>query len=124
MGLDPIFELERNCREEVETLSDREAMFAVGQVIHHKMFSYRGVIIDVDPVFQGTDEWYDQVALSRPPKDQPWYHVLVDGFEHRTYVAERNIEPDSSTDPIKHPELDDFFESFDGSVYRRRIKSN
>jgi heat shock protein HspQ len=105
-------------------MSARKALFAVGQIIHHKMFDYRGVVFDVDPIFQGTDEWYDQVALSRPPKDCPWYHVLIDGFGHRTYVAERNLEPDPSPDPINHPDLEEFFESFDGSAYRRRRKSN
>jgi len=52
--------------------------FAVGQLIHHILFNYRGVIIDIDPEFYGTEEWYNQVARSRPPKDKPWYHVLGD----------------------------------------------
>ena len=64
-----------------------EARFGPGQIVRHLRFDYRGVIVDVDPVFSGTDEWYDQVARSRPPKDEPWYHVLVDGAEHATYVC-------------------------------------
>ena len=56
---------------------DANARFAIGQVIHHRRFGYRGVIVDVDPSFQLTDEWYEEVALSRPPKDKPWYHILV-----------------------------------------------
>lgn len=79
------------------------ARFYVGQIVHHLRFDYRGVVFDVDPTFQGTDEWYEAVARSRPPKDQPWYHVLVDGGQHTTYVAERHLEPDGSGDPIRHP---------------------
>jgi heat shock protein HspQ len=62
--------------------------FSVGELIHHRLFDYRGVIVDVDQSFQGTDEWYQSVAKSRPPRDEPWYHVLVHDSEHSTYVAE------------------------------------
>ena len=96
------------------------ALFRVGQVVHHKRFGYRGVIIDVDPVFSGTDAWYEEVAKSRPPKDQPWYHVLVDGAHHRTYVAERHLAVDGSGQEIVHPELEDFFDTYDDGLYRRR----
>ena len=88
------------------------------------MFDYRGVIVDVDPVFQGSEEWYEKVALSRPPKDRPWYHVLVDGFGYRTYVAERNLQEDDSGAPVVHPEIDDFFEKFLDGVYHPRRKGN
>ena len=70
-----------------------------------------------DPTFQNTEEWYEQVARSRPPKDQPWYHVLVNDNVHTTYVAERNLEPDESNAPIRHPLLDDFFDSFEDGRY-------
>ena len=53
------------------------AQFRPGQLIHHKLFDYRGVVVDVDPIFQGSEEWYQQMAQSRPPKAKPWYHVLV-----------------------------------------------
>ena len=82
---------------------DRTAKFFVGQLVHHKMFGYRGVVFDVDPTFQGTEEWYESVARSSPPKDRPWYHVLVDGAEHTTYVAERHLECDEYGQPITHP---------------------
>jgi heat shock protein HspQ len=93
------------------------AKFAIGQLIHHRLFDYRGVVVDVDPTFQGTEEWYEQVARSRPPKDQPWYHVLVHDAQHTTYVAERNLEPDDSQDPIRHPLLFEFFETFQDGRY-------
>ena len=93
--------------------------FAVGELIHHRLFDYRGVIVDVDRDFQGTEEWYQNVARSRPPKDKPWYHVLVHGSDHSTYVAERNLEADASLEPIQHPELARFFSHFDNGRYRR-----
>lgn len=79
------------------------ARFFVGQIVHHVRFDYRGVVFDVDPTFQGSDEWYEKVARSRPPKDRPWYHVLVDGAQHTTYVAERHLEADANGAPIRHP---------------------
>jgi len=69
----------------------QKAKFTIGQIIHHKLFDYRGVIVDVDFRFLGSDEWYEQVARSHPPKDRPWYHVLVDNAVHQTYVAEQNL---------------------------------
>lgn len=101
-----------------------KAKFTVGQLVHHKLFDYRGVIVDVDPAFQGSDEWYAQMALSLPPKDQPWYHVLVHESIHRTYVAERNLEGDHDLTPIEHPEIEDYFVNFDQGVYRVRDQSN
>jgi heat shock protein HspQ len=98
-----------------------QAKFFVGQIVHHSRFDYRGVVIDVDATFQGTDAWYEQVARSRPPKDQPWYRVLVDGGEYETYVAERNLEPDPETRPISHPAVDDLFIGFEDGIYRPRL---
>ncbi len=91
--------------------------FSMGQIIHHKLFAYRGVIIDVDPTFQGTEDWYRQMAKSRPPKDRPWYHVLVHDAGLNTYVAERNIEEDESDAPINHPAVSQFFSDFRDGTY-------
>ena len=93
------------------------ARFSVGVVIHHRLFGYRGVVIDVDAVFEGDDAWYEQVARSRPPKDAPWYHVLVSDATHSTYVAEGNLELDDSHEPVRHPLLDRFFSGFSGGRY-------
>jgi len=92
----------------------------VGQVIHHLRFDYRGVIVDVDPQFQGSDEWSDRVAQSRPPKDAPGYDVLVHDAEHTTYVAERNLEADLGGGQISHPLLGSFFDAFREGAYHRR----
>lgn len=100
------------------------ARFAVGQLIHHTLFGYRGVIVDVDPSYQGSEEWYEEVAHQAPPKDKPWYHVLVHGADYETYVAERNLEPDGSRDPISHPDLGRFFEDFRNGIYVTRRRMN
>ncbi len=104
-------------------MSHRSAKFSIGQLVHHRLFGYRGVIHDVDPVFLGSPAWYEQVAKSRPPKDEPWYRVLVDGAEHETYVAERNLEPDASDAEVKHPAVGVLFETFEGGVYVPRRRS-
>ncbi len=100
------------------------ARFGVGQVVHHRLFDYRGVVFDVDPDFQGTDEWYEQVAQSRPPRDQPWYHVLVDGGHPTTYVAERNLEADRSGEEVDHPLLQQIFDRLDDGSYVSRQNVN
>ena len=105
-------------------MTSQSAQFHVGQLIHHRLFDYRGVIVDVDPVFEGSEEWYDQVARTRPPKDSPWYRVLVHRSDAQTYVAERNLEPDSSDDPIEHPLVDEVFGGFDNGRYRPRERAN
>lgn len=103
---------------------ETKAKFGVGQVIWHVRFHYRGVIVDVDPEFRGTNEWYDQVARSRPPKDKPWYHVLVHGAEHSTYVAERHLQLDDSGEQISHPALGRFFDRFFDGRYMPKRSAN
>ncbi len=98
----------------------KQAKFNIGQIIHHRRFDYRGVIFDVDPVFSGTDEWYEAVAKSRPPKNEPWYHVLVDKASHETYVAEQNLETSDYIEPIKHPLVSHYFDD----LYEGRYFSN
>lgn len=98
--------------------------FTIGQVVHHKLFEYRGVVVDIDPTFSLSEEWYDQVAKSRPPKDAPWYRVLVGGALHETYVAERNLEEDNSGTPIEHPLLGEFFDAFENGHYVRSRSLN
>ena len=93
------------------------ASFFVGQVVHHRRFNYRGVVFDVDATFQGTDEWYEEIARSRPPRDRPWYHVLVDRAGHTTYVAERHLEADADGGPIVHPLLGGLFGDFQHGRY-------
>ena len=103
---------------------ERRAHFEMGQVVDHHLFGYRGVIYDVDPTFQQSEEWYETVARSRPPKDRPWYHVLPDGAAHTTYVAELNLEPATEPMPVHHPLVEEIFEGFDGTMYLPRRAVN
>ena len=93
------------------------ALFEIGQIVHHRLFGYRGVVLDVDADFQGDDEWYENMARSRPPKHQPWYHVLVDDSESNTYVAERNLEPASDLGPVRHHLLEQGLMRYDNGRY-------
>ena len=96
---------------------DSNCKFSIGDIIHHLRFDYRGVIYDVDATFQGTEEWYNLMAKSKPPRDQPWYHVLVDQSASMTYVAERNLEADSSSTPIAPPLVAQYFSQFKNGKY-------
>lgn len=101
-----------------------ECKFFVGQVVHHRLFGYRGVVFDIDPDFQGSEAWYRAMARTRPPKDKPWYNVLVENAAHTTYVAERNLEPDPTGGPIDHPAVEVLFEGYRDGHYVPRIREN
>ena len=105
-------------------MAQHEALFNVGQLVTHLRAAYRGVVFDVDPVFSATDEWYETVARSRPPRDKPWYHVLVDGQTHTTYVAERHLTEADDGSPVRHPLLDELFYEFENGRYLRRLTQN
>ena len=105
-------------------LEAKSARFSVGQLVHHRLFDYRGVIVDVDSEFNGTEEWYEQVARTRPPKDQPWYRVLVDDSDHETYVAQRNLGREPDPRPIEHPLVGLYFSGFGDGAYVSRAKAN
>ena len=101
------------------------AKFGIGQVVRHRLFSFRGVIIDVDPVFNNTDEWWNSIPEEiRPRKDQPFYHLLAenDETEYVAYVSEQNLLVDDSGEPVRHPQVHDYFEGYDNrrKSYRPR----
>ncbi len=85
--------------------------FQVGQVVHHKRYNYRGVIYERDLVCMAGDDWYHG-NQSQPPREQPWYHVLVHGATHSTYVAQSNLVPDTTGDPVIHPLVQKIFQTF------------
>ena len=95
--------------------------YKIGQLIHHKLFDYRGVILKVDDCFQLTDTWYESVAKSEPPKDMPWYSVLVHNQTHTTYVAERNLSSDYSDNEIIHPMIPIYFTKLKNGVYSKSL---
>ena len=85
----------------------RQAKFGIGDVVRHRIFPFRGVIFDVDPVFDNTDEWYEAIPEEiRPRKDQPFYHLFAenDDSEYVAYVSEQNLLPDGENGPVRHPE--------------------
>ncbi len=98
--------------------------FYIGQIIQHKLFDYRGIIVDVDFNFSGTDEWYETVAHSRPAKNQPWYKVLVDNATHETYVAEQNLNSSEEHNAIHNPLLGLYFVKSDNNIYTPKITRN
>ena len=106
--------------------SSKTAKFAIGQVVRHRIFPFRGVIFDVDPQFNNTDEWYEAIpAEVRPRKDQPFYHLLAENAEteYIAYVSEQNLLEDRSGDPGRHPPLREMFgRGWDGT-YRPKSQS-
>ena len=101
----------------------RTAKFSIGQVVRHRIFEFRGVIFDVDPVFDNTEEWWLAIPEDmRPSKDQPYYHLLAENTdsEYIAYVSEQNLLPDKSGEPLRHPQISDFFDTRDGDVYVAR----
>jgi len=90
-----------------------EAKYAIGQVVKHRVYPFRGVIFDVDPEFSNTDEWYESIPEAlRPRKDQPFYHLLAenDQSEYVAYVSEQNLLPDDSNEPLRNPQVNELFE--------------
>ena len=101
----------------------RSAKFKIGQVVKHRLYPFRGVIFDIDPVFSNTEEWWESIpAEVRPHKDQPFYHLFAenDEAEYVAYVSEQNLLPDTSGEPIRHPEVAETFEWDDSGSYRPR----
>ena len=100
------------------------ARFHIGMQVRHRIYGFRGVIFDVDPEFDNTEEWYDGIPEDvRPRKDQPFYHLFAetpDKSPYIAYVSEQNLEPDEDTDPIHHPGLREYFDvQADGSLLLR-----
>lgn len=100
------------------------ADFAIGDVVRHRLFDFRGVIFDVDPVFANTQEWYDAIPQDlRPRKDQPFYHLLAENTEssYVAYVSQGNLVLDDSEEPIDHPAIPGLFTDYrDGRYTLRR----
>ena len=101
----------------------RNAKYQIGQVVRHRIFPFRGVIFDVDPVFNNTEEWYQSIPEDiRPRKNQPFYHLLAENeeTEYIAYVSEQNLLPDDVGGPVRHPQVDEIFELDSEGKYRPR----
>ena len=101
----------------------REARFHIGEIVKHRIYPFRGVIFDVDPEFNNTEEWWESIPEDvRPHKDQPFYHLLAENDEttYIAYVSEQNLLPDETGQPCRHPQIGDIFEDPEDGRYRAK----
>ena len=99
------------------------ARFGVGDVVRHKMFDFRGVIFDIDPVFANSEEWWNSIPEDiRPRRDQPYYHLLAenDDSSYTAYVSQQNLLLDADAGPVDHPNVAELFGDFADGRYRMR----
>ncbi|WP_164763322.1 heat shock protein HspQ [Mesorhizobium sp. M7A.F.Ca.CA.004.09.1.2] len=104
----------------------KTAKFAIGQVVRHRLFPFRGIIFDVDPQFANTDEWYEAIPADvRPHKDQPFYHLLAENSEteYIAYVSEQNLLEDQSGEPVRHPQIKEMFDKRPDGGYQPKLQS-
>ena len=97
------------------------ASFTIGEIVRHRIFEFRGVIFDVDPVFANSEEWYQAIPEDiRPPKDQPFYHLLAENAEssYVAYVSQQNLVPDETDEPVDHPAISGIFDAYSDGRYR------
>jgi heat shock protein HspQ len=99
------------------------AHFAIGDVVRHRLFDFRGVVFDVDPVFTNSEEWYEAIPEGlRPPKDQPFYHLLAENADstYIAYVSQQNLLPDDTDEPVDHPAIATMFDRLEDGRYQLR----
>ena len=97
---------------------EESPVFEPGQLVRHRRYGYRGVVVDRDDSCQAGDDWYYK-NQTQPSRDQAWYHVLVDGSSTCTYAAAESLVADDSGLPIEHPLLPYFFKDFTADRYIR-----
>ncbi len=110
----------------IATLPMRRAKFAIGQVVKHRIYPFRGVIFDVDPVFSNTEEWLASIPEEvRPRRDQPFYHLLAENAQttYVAYVSEQNLLPDETGKPVSHPQVPHFFKELKRGQYVSRDRA-
>lgn len=101
----------------------RTAKFQIGQVVRHRIYSFRGVVFDIDPVFNNTEEWWLSIPEeSRPSRDQPFYHLLAENSEteYVAYVSEQNLLADETGEPVRHSQISEIFIKDKRGAYRPR----
>ena len=107
-------------------MNARQAKFGIGAVVRHRVYPFRGVIFDVDPVFANTEEWWQSIPEDvRPTKDQPFYHLFAENSEtqYLAYVSEQNLVPDTSGEPVTHPQIAEVFTRTRDGVYKVKAKA-
>ena len=101
----------------------RSAKFQIGQVVKHRIYPFRGVVFDVDPTFNNTEEWWLSIPEDiRPRRDQPYYHLFAENSEteYVAYVSEQNLLADISGEPVHHPQVDEVFGEMEAGIYELR----
>src|ERR687893_34907 len=109
--------------KELRPMKASSAKFAIGQVVRHRLFDFRGLIFDVDPEFDNTEEWWLSIPEEvRPRKDQPFYHLFAENAEteYIAYVSEQNLLPDDSTEPLRNPMIPEMFVRDKNGSYRAK----
>lgn len=104
-------------------MKEASAKFRIGQVVKHRLYPFRGVIFDVDPEFSNTEEWWNSIPEHvRPRRDQPFYHLLAENAEteYVAYVSEQNLVLDESGEPVRHPQVEEFFAAVIDGEYKVR----
>lgn len=104
-------------------MTEHSAKFRIGAVVRHRIYPFRGVVFDVDPRFNNTEEWYSSIpAEIRPSKEQPFYHLLAQNeeTEYIAYVSEQNLLPDDSEEPLRHPQIAEMFEQSSDGGFKAR----
>jgi heat shock protein HspQ len=104
----------------VERMNAHLARFAIGQIVRHRLFPFRGVVFDVDPQYANTEQWYRSIPEPvRPRRDQPFYHLLAenDNGAYMAYVSEQNLQADETGEPVEHPQIPLMFEGFKDGHY-------
>ena len=117
------FSPDSSCKMNAEMDKIRNARYQIGQVVRHRLYPFRGVVFDIDPIFANTEEWYQAIPVEiRPRKDQPFYHLFAENAEteYVAYVSEQNLLPDESGEPVRHPQVKEVFERAKDGSYRPR----
>ncbi|NCP11886.1 MAG: heat shock protein HspQ [Sphingomonadales bacterium] len=107
----------RESQFRVEMPPVAKARFSIGEIVRHRMFDFRGVVFDIDPVFANSEEWYEAIPEGiRPDRDQPFYHLLAENDEesYLAYVSQQNLLHDGQSGPVDHPGIASLFD-VDGS---------
>lgn len=100
--------------------------FCIGDVVRHRLYPFRGVIVDVDPEFDNTEEWYASIPEDvRPAREQPFYYLLAENSEtyYSAYVSQQNLLSDTENGPVNHPDIEDVFDGFEEGRYQLRAES-
>ena len=108
---------------QVEAPLRMRARFGIGDIVRHRVFDFRGVVFDIDPVFANSEEWYESIPKDvRPHREQPFYHLLAENGDssYIAYVSQQNLLADGESGPVDHPNVTELFEDFDGDRYRLR----